>query len=54
MNGKTKTLKTNKKGIAKLSVKFKKVKKYKVNIKFLGNAQYKPVSKVNTIAVTKK
>lgn len=54
VNGKTKTLKTNKKGMAKLSVKFKKVKKYKVNIKFLGNAQYKPVSKVNTIAVTKK
>ena len=53
-NGKTKTLTTNKKGIAKLSIKLKKVKKYKISMKFLGNSQFKPVSKSNVITVTKK
>lgn len=54
VNGKTKTLTTSKKGIAKIAVKFKKVKKYKINMKFLGNAQYKAVSKTKVITVTKK
>ena len=54
VNGKTKTLTTNKKGIAKLTIKLKKVKKYKISMKFLGNSQFKPVSKSNVITVTKK
>lgn len=54
VNGKTYSLKTNSKGIAKISLKFKKAKKYKISMKFLGNANYKAVSKTNTITVTKK
>lgn len=54
VNGKTKTITTNNKGVAKLTIKLKKVKKYKINMKFLGNAQYKAVSKNNVITVTKK
>lgn len=54
VNGKTKTLTTSKKGIAKISIKLKKVKKYKISMKFLGNAQYKAVSKTKVITVTKK
>lgn len=54
VNGKTYTVKTNKKGIAKVSLKLSKAKKYKATIKFLGNANYKAVSKTSTITVTKK
>ena len=54
VNGKKKTLTTSKKGIAKIAVKFKKAKKYKINMKFLGNAKYKAVSKTSVITVTKK
>ena len=54
VNGKQYTVKTNKKGIAKISLKFKKVKKYKIIMKFLGNSKFKAISKANTITVTKK
>lgn len=54
LNGKTYSLKTDSKGIVKLSFKLTKVKKYKVSIKYLGNANYKAVSKTTTITVTKK
>ena len=53
VNSKTYSIKTNSKGIAKLSLKFNKVKKYKISMKFLGNANYKAVSKTNTISVVK-
>lgn len=53
VNGKSYTLKTSSKGIAKLSVKLSKVKKYGVSIKFLGNANYKAASKIAYITVTK-
>lgn len=54
VNGKSYTLKTSSKGIAKLPVKLSKAKKYGVSIKFLGNEKYKPVSKTVKITVTKK
>ena len=47
------TVKTDGKGIAKLSIKFNKLKKYKCVIKFLGNANYKASSKTIAISVTK-
>ena len=53
-NGKSYNLKTNKKGIAKLSIKLKKAKKYKISMKFLGNLNYKAVSATKTIKVIKK
>lgn len=53
LNGKTHILKTDSKGVAKLSFKLSKVKKYSVSVKFLGNANYKSSSKVSSIKVTK-
>ena len=54
VNGKQYIIKTNKKGIAKISLKFKKAKKYKLKMSFLGNSNFKAVSKTNTVTVTKK
>ncbi|WP_405287299.1 right-handed parallel beta-helix repeat-containing protein [Methanobrevibacter sp.] len=51
LNSKTYTVKTNGKGIARLSVKLSKIKKYKVTAKFLGNSDFKAVSKTNVITV---
>ena len=51
LNSKTYTIKTNGKGIAKLSFKLSKVKKYKVSVKFLGNADYGASSKSYAITV---
>ena len=51
LNGKSYTLKTSKKGIAKLSFKLPKAKKYTVSAKFLGNANYKAISKTIVITV---
>ena len=53
VNGKTSIVKTNSKGVAKLTVKLKKVKKYKIKMKFLGNADFKPASSTKTIKVLK-
>lgn len=54
LNGKTSIVNTNGKGIAKMTVKLNKVRKYKIRIDFLGNADFKPVSKTSTIKVVKK
>ena len=53
VNGKSSIIKTNKKGIAKINVKFKKVKKFKINMKFLGDSNFKAVSQTKVITVYK-
>ena len=53
LNGKTYTVKTASNGYAKLTVKLSKVKTYSASIKYLGNSQYKAVSKTVKIKVTK-
>lgn len=53
LDGKTHLLKTNSKGIAKLSIKPAKAKKYKISMKFLGNANYGRSSKTATLTATK-
>ena len=54
LNGKIYTVKTNGKGIAKITVKLNKVKKYKIRMNFLGNANFKAASKTCTVKVVKK
>ena len=51
VNNKHYTVKTNKKGIGKVSLKFKKAKKYKIVMKFLGNLNYKASLKTSIITV---
>ena len=53
LNGKTYSLKTASNGYAKLTIKLNKVKTYSASIKYLGNSQYKAVSKTVKIKVTK-
>jgi hypothetical protein len=54
LNGKTSIVKTDSRGIAKITVKLNKVKKYKIRINFLGNDEFMPASKVSIIKVVKK
>ena len=53
LNGKTLIVKTNSKGIGKITVKLSKVKSYKIKMNFLGNSNFKASSKTCTIKVTK-
>jgi hypothetical protein len=53
LNGKSHIIKTNRKGIANLPVKMSKAKKYKISMRFLGNANYRSSSKTTTLTVTK-
>jgi hypothetical protein len=54
LNGKKYSVKTNSRGIAKITFKLNKVKKYKIKLDFLGNADFKVASKTCTIKVVKK
>ena len=51
INGKTKKVKTNKKGEIKISTKKLPVKKYWVKIKFKGNKNYKKSTRSFSIRV---
>ncbi|MBQ6098657.1 MAG: right-handed parallel beta-helix repeat-containing protein [Methanobrevibacter sp.] len=53
LNGKSFSIKTNSKGIAKISFKLSKAKKYKISMVFLGDLKFKAVSKTKTVTVTK-
>ena len=53
VNGKSSIIKTDKKGIAKINVKFNKVKIFKINMKFLGDSNFKAVSQTKLITVYK-